>query len=85
MYKGKGPDGTVTIIFTIIISALVVRAIYSILEYVRLLSDECVEGKPNDYEEMICGLMKTLFIVLLCAFLVILIYEGLKRYFANKL
>jgi hypothetical protein len=84
MYKGKGADGTVTIIFTIIISALVVRAIYSILEYIRLLSDECVDGKPDNYEEMICGLLKTLFIVLLCAFLIILIYEGLKRYFSGK-
>jgi hypothetical protein len=67
-------NATITIV-SVIISALVVRAIYSIFEYIRLLCHECTDGKEDDYEEMCCGLIRTLIVVLICTFLIILVYE----------
>jgi len=45
------------------------------------MSDECVDGKPDDYEEMICGFIRTLLVVAICVFIIILIYEFMKRHY----
>ncbi len=68
------------IVISIIVSALVVRAIYTLFEYVKLLSDECIGGKEDDYEEMICGLIRTLLVIAVCVFFIIIIYEYIKRH-----
>lgn len=79
--ESSGENTSIILIISIVISALIVRAIYTVFEYIKTMSDECVDGKPDDYEEMICGFIRTLLVVAICVFIIILIYEFMKRHY----
>lgn len=70
---------SVVIIVSIVISALIVRAIYTIFEFIKIVSDECIDGENGDYEEVKCAAIRTLLVVCVCAFLVVLIYTYMRR------
>lgn len=67
----------VIIIVSIVISALIVRAIYTFFEYLKLVSDECING-VEDGEELISGFIRTMLVIAICVFLIIVIYMYMK-------
>jgi hypothetical protein len=77
----NGQTTLIVNIISIVISALIVRAIYTVFECVKVLSDEVVSNHEDDYEETRSSVIRTLLISGMCILFVIIIYTGVKQYY----
>lgn len=70
-------------IISIVISALIIRCIYTIFDCAKLLIDETIDGDEDDYQETYSAVFRTILIVFVCVFAIIIIYESVRYKYIN--